>query len=83
MIYKTEGVCASEISFEIEKGLLHNVSFMQGCPGNLQAIQILVEGMPALLAISKLRGIRCGGKETSCVDQLAKAIECAMGEQEL
>lgn len=78
MIYRTQGVCSTEISFSVEEGCLKNVEFTRGCPGNLQAIQILLEGMPAIDAIKKLKGIRCGDKETSCVDQLVKAIEVSL-----
>lgn len=64
------------IEFEIdENGLLRNVVFTGGCHGNLQGISKLVEGMKAEDAISKLEGIRCGYKATSCPDQLAKAIK--------
>lgn len=80
MHFKTQGVCASEISFDVNQGRLQNVRFANGCPGNLQAVQVLVEGMPVEEVISKLRGIRCGEKETSCVDQLVKAIELKISE---
>ena len=78
MRYKTQGVCSTQISFDVIDQKLTNVSFERGCPGNLQAIQILLEGMPAREAISKLKGICCGEKQTSCVDQLSKAIEQAL-----
>ncbi len=78
MRFKTQGVCSTQISFDLIDQKLTNVSFERGCPGNLQAIQILLEGMPARVAITKLKGIRCGEKQTSCVDQLCKAIEQAL-----
>lgn len=73
MNYVTEGVCAKEIQFEIIDGKVSNVKFIGGCPGNLQAISTLVEGMPVQEVIAKLRGNLCRN-ETSCTDQLAKAL---------
>lgn len=75
MTYKTSGVCSKKIDFEITDGKLHNVSFTGGCHGNLQGIGRLVEGMEVDEVISKLEGIRCGFKNTSCPDQLAKALK--------
>lgn len=75
MTYKTSGVCSKKIDFEITDGKLHNVSFTGGCHGNLQGIGRLVEGMGVDEVISRLEGIRCGFKNTSCPDQLAKALK--------
>lgn len=75
MNYKTTGVCAKEINFEIEDNKIKNVSFVNGCPGNLMGVARLVEGMEVEEAILKLKGIDCKGKGTSCPDQLAKALE--------
>ena len=75
MTYKTSGVCSKKIDFEITDGKLHNVSFTGGCHGNLQGIGRLVEGMEVDEVISRLEGIRCGFKNTSCPDQLAKALK--------
>ncbi len=75
MNYKTTGVCAKEINFEIEDNKIKSVSFVNGCPGNLMGVSKLVEGMDVDEAISKLKGIDCRGKGTSCPDQLAKALE--------
>lgn len=72
--FATSGTCSRVINFEIVDGKLHNVSFVGGCPGNLQAISRLVEGMEAKEAASRLQGIRCGARTTSCGDQFAKAI---------
>ena len=72
--YYTQGVCASKIDYKIENGLIKNVHFTGGCPGNLEAICKLVEGMPVDEVIKKLRGIVCQN-DTSCADQLAKALE--------
>lgn len=73
--YSTKGVCSSEIIFTVENGIVLNVVFKSGCDGNLQGISKLVEGMPVDEVISKLKGIDCGGRGTSCPDQLAKALE--------
>lgn len=78
--YKTSGVCSSEINFDIEDGKLHNIVFTNGCNGNLKSIGKLLEDMPAEFAIERLSGITCGFKETSCGDQLAKAIKIAVGK---
>ena len=75
MIYKTKGVCSSNIEFEIENGYVKNVSFIGGCSGNTQGISSLVEGMKVEDVIARLEGIRCGMKNTSCPDQLAKALK--------
>ena len=72
--YQTKGVCASEISFQIENGHVNNVHFTDGCPGNLEAICKLVEGMPVEEVKKRLRGIVCQN-DTSCPDQLATALE--------
>ncbi|HHU49596.1 MAG: TIGR03905 family TSCPD domain-containing protein [Caldicoprobacterales bacterium] len=72
--YKTRGVCSSIIEFEVVDGVLHSVSFENGCDGNLTGISRLVEGMKVEEVISKLKGIPCQGN-TSCPDQLAKALE--------
>lgn len=76
--YRTQGTCSEMIDFEIVDGKLHNVQFYGGCHGNLQGIGKLVEGMDANEVIAKLGGIRCGYKDTSCPDQLSKAIRFAM-----
>ena len=77
MVYKTKGVCAQLINFDIVDGKLTNVSFVGGCNGNLQGISKLVEGMDANEAVARLEGIKCGFKKTSCPDQLAEAIKAA------
>lgn len=76
MDYKTSGVCAKNIHVELDSNnRIHNVSFLGGCNGNLQGIGHLVEGMDAQEAISRLEGIHCGNKNTSCPDQLAQALK--------
>lgn len=75
MRYKTHGTCSSFIDIELKDGVIDSVQFMGGCSGNLQGIAALVKGMTPEEAISKLKGIRCGFKSTSCPDQLAIALE--------
>ncbi len=75
--YKTTGTCSREISFEIENGKVKNVQFFGGCNGNLKGIGALVEGMEMDEVISRVEGIRCGSKTTSCPDQLAQALKAA------
>lgn len=74
-IYKTSGVCSSEIHFEVENGIIEKVEFVRGCPGNTLGVARLVEGMKVEEAIKKLKGIDCRGRGTSCPDQFAKALE--------
>ncbi len=75
MRYKTTGTCSSAIDFEVENGIVKNVTFIGGCKGNTQGISALVEGMPVEEVISRLEGIKCGFKPTSCPDQLSKALK--------
>ena len=75
MKYKTQGVCSSAIDIEMDGNIIKSVKFTGGCNGNLQGIGRLVEGMEINEAISRLEGIRCGGRPTSCPDQLAQALE--------
>ncbi len=72
--YKTRGVCARAISFDIEDNIVKNIKFTGGCSGNTQGVAKLAEGMTTDEIIEKLSGIRCGFKGTSCPDQLAKAV---------
>ena len=78
--YKTKGTCSSQITFELENGIVKNVSFTGGCNGNLKAIGRLVDGMEADRVIALLRGNTCGFKPTSCADQLAQALTEAQKE---
>ena len=71
--YKTKGTCSTLIELELEGNVVHNVKFTGGCNGNLQAIPRLVEGLTVEQVEEKISGIRCGFKNTSCGDQLAKA----------
>ena len=79
--YQTRGTCSTQISFEINNGIVTNVSFVRGCNGNLKAIAKLVEGMEAEKVISILKGNTCGLRNTSCADQLAIALEKALSQQ--
>ena len=80
MDYTPKGVCSQKIHFDIVDHKVRNVSFRGGCNGNLQGISRLIDGMDVGEAISRLDGIRCGFKATSCPDQLAKALKEAAGE---
>ena len=75
MIYKTKGTCSTSIDVELKDGVIDSVKFTGGCNGNLQGISALVKGVKPEEAISRLKGIRCGFKPTSCPDQLAHALE--------
>ncbi len=78
--YKTSGTCSREIMFDIEDGKVRNVQFLGGCNGNLKGIGSLVEGMDANDVIARLEGTTCGMKNTSCPDQLAKALKAALAK---
>ena len=73
--YKTKGTCSQKILFDVEDGKVSNVQFLGGCNGNLKGISALVEGMPVAEVISRVEGIKCGMKSTSCPDQLAQALK--------
>ena len=73
--YMTQGTCSKQIDFDIEDGKIYNVSFIGGCNGNLKGIAALVEGQKVEDVVKKIKGIKCGFKQTSCPDQLAKALE--------
>lgn len=78
--YKTKGVCASKISFDLEGNVVSNVSFLGGCNGNLKAVGKLVEGMTVEQIEGYLKGNTCGMRNTSCADQLAQAVRTAYDE---
>lgn len=73
--FVTSGTCSRQIDFDIEDNKIHNVSFIGGCNGNLKGIAALVEGQEVDKVKERLKGIKCGIKNTSCPDQLAKALE--------
>ena len=78
--YKTNGTCSSAISFDLENGTVHNIAFTGGCNGNLKAISTILEGQTVEFIEEKLTGIKCGWKNTSCSDQLARAVKKAAEE---
>ena len=80
MDYRPQGVCSQQIHFDIIDNKVRNVSFVGGCNGNLQGISRLIDGMDVNEATSRIEGIRCGFKSTSCPDQLAKALKSAVGK---
>ena len=75
IVYKPKGTCSQLIEIKVEDGMIHEVKYTGGCPGNLLAIGELVKGMKVTEAIERLEGIKCGNKQTSCADQLAKALK--------
>ena len=77
--YQPQGVCSQQMKIEVEEGSVKSLQVMGGCHGNLQGLSKLVEGMKVEDVIQRLEGIRCGGKPTSCPDQLAKALKEAEG----
>lgn len=81
MQYKTNGTCSTMIDFEVDGDTITSVTYTGGCNGNLKGISALVTGMKVDDAISKLKGIKCGFKNTSCPDQLAKALEGYKAQQ--
>ena len=80
--YKTKGVCAQEIRFDINGDVVSNISFLGGCNGNLKAIAKLVDGWTVDQIEGKLLGNSCGWRNTSCADQLAKAVREALNNQD-
>ena len=75
MKHKLKGVCAKEVKFRVVVGKLKGVEFFKGCTGNLKALAVLLEGMEVDEVISKLKGIYCGDRPTSCSDQFAKVLK--------
>ncbi|MBQ3213638.1 MAG: TIGR03905 family TSCPD domain-containing protein [Clostridia bacterium] len=73
-IYKTKGVCASQIKFDINKDVITNIQFFGGCNGNLKAISKILDGWTVEQIENKVKGNTCGFKNTSCADQLALAV---------
>ena len=72
--YKPKGTCSTDIELEVQDGRIEKVVFKGGCNGNLQGISSLVKGMRVEDIISRLEGIHCGVRSTSCPDQLCKAL---------
>ena len=76
--YRPKGVCSRLMRVEVEDGIIRQVEVQGGCRGTLQGISRLLVGMPVQQAIERMEGVRCGGKPTSCPDQLAKALRQAL-----
>ena len=72
--FKTQGVCSRMVKIEVEDGVVTSCEFVGGCSGNTQGVASLVIGMKTEDAIKRLKGIKCGMKDTSCPDQLARAL---------
>jgi uncharacterized protein (TIGR03905 family) len=81
-LYKTKGTCSSQIEVELDGDIVQNVKFTGGCNGNLQAIPRLVKGMTVEEVESRIKGISCNGRGTSCGDQLARALREAYEAQQ-
>ena len=73
--YETSGTCSRVITFNLDNDIVTNVKFVGGCHGNLQALSKLVDGMSVKEIESKLKGINCNGRGTSCADQLYRAVK--------
>ena len=80
-VYKTSGTCSQQINFNIDGNVITGIRFLGGCNGNLKAVAKLVDGMTVDEIESKLKGISCGGRPTSCADQLARAVREAQRRQ--
>ncbi|MBR2465511.1 MAG: TIGR03905 family TSCPD domain-containing protein [Clostridia bacterium] len=78
MEYKTKGTCSRAVIVDVEDGVIVDCAFVGGCAGNTRGVAALVKGMKVEDAISKIKGIKCGFKPTSCPDQLALALEEAL-----
>lgn len=78
--YKNKGVCSRETIVDIDENthIINDVKVVGGCDGNLQGVSVLLKGMKAEEAISKMSGIKCGFKASSCPDQVSKALEKAL-----
>ena len=80
--FRPRGVCSQEMRVEVDdQGIIQQLQVYGGCSGNLQGIAALVKGMPASEAVERLKGIRCGFKDTSCPAQLARNLEKALEQQ--
>jgi uncharacterized protein (TIGR03905 family) len=75
MTYQTKGTCSRAINFEVEGDTIKSVEFVGGCQGNTKGVSKLVAGMKVDDVINRLDGVDCGGRGTSCPDQLARALK--------
>ena len=78
--FKTSGTCSRMIILDVNDGKIEDCKFVGGCAGNTAGVCALVRGMDVNEAISRMKGIKCGFKPTSCPDQLAKALETTLSE---
>lgn len=78
--YNTKGTCSKKVIIDVDGDIITDCSFVAGCPGNTMGVATLVKGMKVEDAVARLKGIKCGNKNTSCPDQLAKALEEALAQ---
>lgn len=76
--YTPRGVCSRKFTIQVEDGVIQDLQVVGGCSGNLQGLSALLKGMKVDQAVERLEGIRCGGKPTSCPDQIAQALKSAL-----
>lgn len=76
-VYKTKGTCSREIHYTVKDGVVESIEVIGGCNGNLKGICRLITGMPVEQVIKAFKGVDCGGRGTSCPDQIAQALEQA------
>ena len=76
--YRPQGTCSKLMNFELEDGVITSLKFYGGCNGNLKGISKILIGMKAEDVITNFKGITCGFRDTSCPDQLARALEEAL-----
>ncbi len=76
-VYKTKGTCSREIHYSVKDGVVESIEVIGGCNGNLKGICRLITGMPVEQVIKEFKGVDCGGRGTSCPDQIAQALEQA------
>ena len=79
---KPRGVCSRSITMDLEAGIVRNIRFTGGCPGNTVGLARMLEGMEAEEVVRRLKGVRCGFKSTSCPDQLACGLEAVLAQKE-
>lgn len=81
--YETSGVCSRKISFDLEDDKIYNIHFEGGCPGNLKMLSKILDGWDANKIVDMCKGNLCGNRNTSCADQLSKAIEKALEDKKI
>lgn len=74
-LYKTNGTCSKQITFDVRNGKVTNIAYKGGCNGNLTVLSHLIEGMEIDKVIKDFEGIKCSNRNTSCPDQLAQALK--------